>query len=85
MTKPNEGWKGERLPGRGRSMCKVPEAEGVWVLRELEDGQSGGGTRNEAGEGGASPTIQDFGAECVGKRIKGDWKGRSEADLKCHT
>lgn len=67
-------------------MCKVPEAEGVWVLRELEEGQSGGGTRNEAGEGDASLTIQDFGAECVEKkRIKGDWKGRSQAGLKCHT
>lgn len=47
MTTPNEGWKGERLPGGGSSVCKVPETEGVWVLRELEDGQSGGGTRKK--------------------------------------
>lgn len=26
MDKPNEGWKREKVPGRGSSMCKVPES-----------------------------------------------------------
>lgn len=30
MDKPNEGWKGEKDPGRGSSMCKVPESGSNW-------------------------------------------------------
>lgn len=62
----------ESFPGREKSMHEVPESGSSASVKELEEGQCGKGTKNEAGEGGTSQIGQDFGAERVGNGITGD-------------